>query len=222
MLALLTTIGGLVSAAVTAIATIFLWRVTKIMAEETKRMAEAASRPHVIASIDVNQWSTMYANITLENVGTGPAYEIEVSFDPAIPFETHGGDNNPPLSRVSLLKPGQALTSYLGGIQAVIDMEVTVTTSWRSAPDSSSREAISYVLDMRPLRAVSQLGAANPMVQIAETIKKMREDWEQVARAHRRLKVDVFDSRDRAREQRDIERRHRQIRARQEAGRPDT
>ena len=48
--------GGLLGTLVTAVATLFLWRVTKLLAVETKRMAEASAQPHVVATLDPNRW----------------------------------------------------------------------------------------------------------------------------------------------------------------------
>jgi len=44
--------GGALGTGVTAVATIFLWRVTRVLAAETTRMVEAGSRPHIVATIE--------------------------------------------------------------------------------------------------------------------------------------------------------------------------
>lgn len=46
----------------------------------------------------------------------------------------------------------------------------------------------------------SRLGAASPEVQIAEQVKKLREDWRPVAYGQRRLKADAYTQADRERE----------------------
>ncbi|MGR6466836.1 hypothetical protein [Rhizobium sp. PAMB 3182] len=44
---------------------------------------------------------------------------------------------------------------------------------------------------------LSYLGARNPVVMLAEQIKKLREDWKGVAGGRSRLKVGTFSSEDR-------------------------
>jgi len=56
-------IGGVLGTLVTAVATIFLWRVTSLLAVETQRMAKATSQPHVVATLDPNRWSMRHFDL---------------------------------------------------------------------------------------------------------------------------------------------------------------
>jgi hypothetical protein len=211
-------IGGGLGVLITAIATIFLWRVTRILAVETKRMADASARPHVVATIEPNPWSLLHADLRVENTGNATAYDIQVSFDP--PLENGGvrRKQDIPLQRISVLKPAQQLASYLSEFPPLLNTTYTVTVSWTRGAGDTKREMHSYGLDMGVYKDISQLGAADPLTHMAEQLKKIREDWKGVASGSQHLGVDVFTSGDRLHKRRqwDRERRRRQRVAQQQ------
>ena len=107
-------VGGLLGTLVTAVATLFLWRVTKLLAVETKRMAEASAQPHVVATLDPNRWSMRHFDLKVDNTGNATAYDIKVDFTPPlINGEGRAGAMAVPFENISLLKPGQGMGSYL-------------------------------------------------------------------------------------------------------------
>jgi hypothetical protein len=205
--------GGVLGSIVTAVATIFLWLVTKNLAKETRRMVEAGSRPHIVATIAPNRWSMNHADIHVENTGNATAYDIEISFDPPLPYEQmKDGSKRFPLQNVSILKPGQATYSYLSDFAPLMGNIYTANISWTRDPKQNHRERNEYTLDMHDLDEISRLGSSDPLAQMAQDIKKMREEWESVARGSRRIGVDIFTSGDRLHERRQRERwRRKQI-----------
>lgn len=79
------TISTLISAwaaLLTAVATFFLWRVTRLLADETKRMVDASVQPHVVVTLEPNSWAAFYFDINIANTGNAPAYDIEIGFNP--------------------------------------------------------------------------------------------------------------------------------------------
>lgn len=205
-----------VAALVTAVATVFLWRVTRVLAVETKRMADASAQPQVVVSIEPNQWTTMYADIIVANTGNAAAFDIVVNFDPPVERDETQAERPFPLERVSLLRPGQQITSFLSSFEPVINRAYTVTVSWKRDPQGNERESLSYQLDMSEFDGRGHLGAVNALNQIADEVKKMREDWRPVAQGSRKLSADVFSSGDRLHQQRQHQRYRRQ-RAREQA-----
>ena len=198
----------LLAAIATAIATVFLWRVTRILAVETKRMADAAARPQVVASIVPNRWSVIHLDIVVENTGNATAFDIEVSFDPPLENgEARGDDIDIPLQKISLLKPGQSLQSYLTEVGDYLEKAFTVTTSWALDPKAAERETLTYSFNMGDYKGVSYLGERDPLVQIAQQMKTLREDWQSVAKGTRRTKTEIFDAGDRQREREALDRR---------------
>jgi hypothetical protein len=211
-------VAGAIGTAVTAVATIFLWRVTKTLAVETKRMAEASSQPQIVATLEPNQWSMMHADLVIANTGNATAFDIRLTFDPPLQNgEAREGQRGIPFQKVSVLKPGHSASSYLSEFGPLLGNNYTVTITWLRDPASSDREASSYVLDMRDTDGITRLGAASPLIQIAEQMKKMREDWKAVAGGTRKLSVDLFTSADRLHARRNNERYRRRQRREQEA-----
>ena len=202
------TYGTLLASIVTAIATFFLWRVTGILAVETKRMADSG-RPQIVANIAPNQWSVLHLDINVENTGNATAFDIEVTFDP--PLENGEARTDKaliPFQTISVLKPGQSLKSYLSDVGDYLEKTFTVTVSWRLQPQDQKREQLSYSLNMADFKGVSYLGSRDPIVQVAEQIKKLREDWRHVASGTRKVKADTYDGADRQREREALDARY--------------
>lgn len=200
---------AVLGAVITALATVMLWRVTKVLAVETKRMAEASAQPQVVANIEPNQWAAMYADIVVANTGNATAFDVRVEFDPEIPKEPEMPDRPPPLRTVSLLRPGQKLVSYLTKFQPIIDVSYSVTVSWKRQPADQERETITYPLNLKEMDGRGNLGAADPMTQIATEVKNMRDDLKRVVDGTRHIQADVFTTIDRMHERRDFMRRRR-------------
>ncbi|MEC3768862.1 hypothetical protein U9J39_25185 [Cupriavidus sp. SS-3] len=199
---------GALGAVVTAVATFFLWRVTTVLAKETKRMAEATSQPHVVATLDVNRWSVRHFDLNVDNTGNATAYDIEIEFDPPLENGEARGDLDIPFQRISVLKPSQGLSSYVAEYAAIKDKAYTVKISWRRSPTDALREENSYTLNLADKIGISQLGN-DPLVQAAGDIRKFREDFSRLARGNTRFKVDSFSSSDRRREREAIAQRRR-------------
>lgn len=200
--ATITAYGGVISAAVTAVATIFLWLVTRTLAKETKRMVEASSRPHVVATIEPSRWSMRHCELTVANTGNATAYDIALKFEPGIIPDRQGmKDKGPPLQNISVLKPDQSMTSYLNEFGTVMGIKFEVKITWSREPGQKVRETNVYTLNMAHLEGMVRLGSSDPLVQIAEDIRKIRDDWRSVASGSRRISADIFTQADRERSQ---------------------
>lgn len=208
-------IGGLIGTLVTAVATIFLWKVTKILAYETTRMVEATSQPHVVATLDANVWSVRHFDLNVNNTGTGTAYDILVKFNPPLNTGEYPKTSGNPLERISVLKPGQGISSYAADYDRLKDGTYQVTVSWRRNPQIEVREENSYTLSLRDLENMSTLGG-DPVVKIAEHLKKIQEDARQFGTSRSRIQVDAYLTNDRLHETRVSERRMRALRQRRE------
>lgn len=202
---------------VTAVATVFLWRVTRTLAVETKRMAQASAQPQVVAHIEPNRWAMHHADLTVSNTGNATAFDIRISFDPPLERDEKRKDRPIPLQRISVLKPGQQLGSHLGAFAPLLKKVYRVDVSWRRDPHDSNREVLTYTLDMNDIEGSSRLGAADAMTQVAEQMKRLREDWQWVARGSKNLSVDVFTSADRQARQEELEQWYAEMEAEQEA-----
>jgi hypothetical protein len=202
-------VGGLLGTLVTAVATLFLWRVTKLLAVETKRMAEASAQPHVVATLDPNRWSMRHFDLKVDNTGNATAYDIKVDFTPPlINGEGRAGAMAVPFENISLLKPGQGMGSYLAEYSIVSKRVYSVRVSWRRSPADSQREENAYTINMADRQGVSDLGG-DPMVNIANDLAKIREDLRSLAQGSKRLKIDAYTAGDRLHERRVAARQRR-------------
>lgn len=205
-------IGSLLGTLVTAVATFFLWRVTKLLAVETQRMAKAAAQPHVVATLEANRWSMRHFDLHVTNTGNAAAYDIEVEFSPPLQNgEARAGGIGIPFQRVSVLRSGQGVSSYLSDYTRVKGQVYSVRITWRASA-GSTKEENSYTLDMTDKEGVSDLGG-DPVVKIAEHLKKIEENWKYIASGSRRMKVDAFGTADRLHEERVAARQRRNWRA---------
>ena len=203
--------------AVTMFATIVLAGLTWVLARATKQLARASSQPQVTATIQPNLWSMMHCDLIVENSGNAPAYDIIVGIDPEPKQAEARGESEPPLKNISILRPGQEMKSFLSDIESVADQEFKIEITWKRHPRDKDTDMITY--HHRLPKGISRLGAWSPEIQMAESLKHMQEDWQQVARGQRKLKVDGYDKGDREEERQVIE----QIRAkrRKEKGTDD-
>jgi hypothetical protein len=188
---------SVIGAVVVAVATVLLWRVTGVLAVETKRMADLSSAPHVVATIRPNRWSMMHADLEVENTGNATAYDVQLTFDPPLQNGEARDEMAIPLQKISVLKPGQAISSYLAEFPLLIDNSYRVSVSWLRSPQAAKREVNAYTLDLTEMKNITKLGASDPLVQIADQVKKVQEDLHRVVSGSRKPRIDVFSSADR-------------------------
>lgn len=203
-------------ALVTAGATVALWRVTQVLARETKRMADQASQPHVVATIEPNPWAMMYVDLKVANTGNAAAHEVQLEFDPPLSNGKARSDHAIPLQGISVLKPSQSLSSFLCDYENVKGVNFKVSVSWKRSPNAPTRETLTYSYSLGHYEGLSQLENDNPLIQISKHIKHIREDWRNVSTGLKRLRADIFTEADRKAEQQALERRWKREEQQQE------
>ncbi|MEN5247936.1 hypothetical protein [Brucella pseudintermedia] len=208
------------SGAITAFATLALAFLTWILARATNAMAKATSIANVVASLETNQWSWRHLDLVVHNTGNAPAFDVIVKFDPPLPYMTPKEAHDIPFGKISLLRPGQILSSNVNDFQSVREKIYRATIQWKKSPNAKHVESNVYDINIAGLGAISRLGAGSPEVQMAEQIKKIREDWQAVAHGQRRLAVDQYSGDDREREQEERMEARRQFRERHATGLP--
>lgn len=136
----------LLAAVVTAMATFALWRVTKVLAVETKTLAAMTSRPFVVSSFESSGADPTAINLTLRNTGNATAFDVKFRITPAPPKANGQPADNPEQTtfEISLLPPGQILP--LQGVMGrdVSDASFDVLVSWASLPNGKDREELNY------------------------------------------------------------------------------
>lgn len=166
----------LVAAFVTAVATFALWRVTRVLAVETKTLAAMTSRPFVVCSLESSGASAIALNLTLRNTGNATAFDVKFSLSPALP-KPNGEkpeDDTKTENEISLLPPGQAL--HLQGVMGpeVCDKKFAVTLSWSQLPGAKKRETLEYSFE--PKDGFRGGWNTKGVHEVAQELEKMRNE----------------------------------------------
>jgi len=187
---------------ITAIATLGLLFATIVLALFTKRLTDSSSSPQVIAILQPSRWAIKFLDLEVTNTGNATAFDISIAFDPPLLAEKTG-KNDPmpaPFDKVSVLKPGQMLSSFIGETFNYLAQTYRVTISWTRAPGNErSRQTLSYQLDLKHLERMTMLGAGDPAAATANELKKIREGILPFFRGSRRVDVDIHTQADRDR-----------------------
>ena len=163
----------------------------------------------MVATLDPNRWSMRHFDLKVDNTGNATAYDIKVDFTPPlINGEGRAGAMAVPFENISLLKPGQGMSSYLAEYSIVSKRVYSVRVSWRRSPADSQREENVYTINMADRQGVSDLGG-DPLVNIANDLAKIREDLRSLAQGSKRLKIDAYTAGDRLHERRVAARQRR-------------
>lgn len=187
--------------AVTAFASVALVGATYALMRATGRLADVSSQPMVVATLEPSIWDMSLIELVIANTGNASAFNIKISFTPDLTKE--GEHGNYVVNEISLLRPDQSIKSFLSEANAFLNREFHVEASWQKHPESSQRDAIAYSLDMRNYANQRRLGAVTPEVQIAQQLKRLREDWKNIAHGKRRVGVDSHSAADRQKEDED-------------------
>lgn len=102
------TLTQVLAALVTAVATIALWRVTRVLAIETTTLAKMTAQPFVVCWLESSASSAIALNLTLRNTGNATAFDIRMVLTPALPENPNQApteNNSETVFRTSLLPP---------------------------------------------------------------------------------------------------------------------
>ena len=213
----------LIAAGVTAFGTIVLALLTFVLAKHTKRANEISSSPIVVVTMTPNMWGVNHIDIEVENVGEATAFDIEIDYEPELVAWSSNEDRKVPYTKVAVLKPGQLLRASLDKYDNYADTEYKAKLSWARKPMSKKRETIEHTLTVKDIAEATYLGSRDATVQIAEQVKKIREDWKNIANGYNRLNSDVYTQADRTAEN-EARRQslERQLAKRQQNSTPDS
>lgn len=187
--------GGVI---VTALATMVLAYFTIILSRETKRLAEITSMPQVVMTLALNDWTLMHADVEVENVGTGTAFDITIEVTPPITEKGAGDVFKPfPLNKISILKPTQKMKCSIGEFHALLNTEFEVVISWQRDLKVSKRENLKYKIKGADYKNMMFIGPRTPEISSANSLKKLEETLKRAFDGLRKLQVDVYTQLDR-------------------------
>lgn len=164
-----------VAALITAMATLALWRVTRVLATETTALAKMTAHPFVVCSLESSGASAIALNLALRNTGNATAFDIKLRITPALP----SADGKPKPDEeatefyTSLLPPGQTLS--IQGVMGpeVHDNDYQAVVSWSDLPNGKDRETLSYSFKAKDgFRGGWNTRSTH---DVAEELKKIRE-----------------------------------------------
>lgn len=135
---------------VTAIATFMLWRVTRVLAVETKTLAKMTSRPFVVVSMEPVPGVSAHniLNLVLRNTGNATAFDITVRVSPYLPKvgkEPLVSDTETPF-KVSLLPPNQAIPLQGLKLENIHDKNFEFNIGWSCRPGAEQIDTIRYFI----------------------------------------------------------------------------
>jgi hypothetical protein len=87
--------------AILAITTIVYARITSRMLNETRKMRESQTEPHVFINVQPMERARFILNMVIQNIGPGPAYNLRLKVEPDIILRS---DHK--LSEINLMKQG--------------------------------------------------------------------------------------------------------------------
>ena len=197
-----------ISAGVSAWST---WR----LAKDNRRLLKAGTEPEVVAYLGLDQQSGFLVNLVLENVGQGPACDVEyfVNADPQ-DFADHKVrhvEAGATRKVRSLLPQGERVERFMGvGNRLYNEEEGTRLRPFRVTVSYSNLRGVrvdpkEYPLDITELRGALMHSPAEE--RIADSVEKIEKHLEHFGSGFRRLQVETITTAERRAE--DDERRAR-------------
>ncbi|WP_439523157.1 hypothetical protein [Marivita sp.] len=171
------TLAQLVATVIIAFATIALWRVTRVLADETSVLAKMTSQPFVVCALESSEVSAHALNLKLKNSGNGTAFDIKLKVSPPLPKADGTPKDGENMERsVSLLPPGSELAMQVVMGRDVHDTVFSAEVSWAHLPGSSEREVLKYTFSA--LDGFRGGAVSKGPHHIAEELEKIRKHVE--------------------------------------------
>jgi hypothetical protein len=161
-----------------AVSTAFYVILTRSLVKETKKLREAQTEPKISIRIEPNEHCMLYCDMIIQNIGLGPAYDLNFNISPDIK-----NFDEKPLSELNIIKNGIKylapsakrqffLTQFSKQskenreIQESFGIEVT----YKDGQDKILKEH--FTIDFSEFMGLTKLGES-PMYSIAESLKEI-------------------------------------------------
>ena len=189
---------------VTAGATVFLWRATKLLSDKTNDMAEAMSRAHVVITILPDPRRVRHVQMVIDNTGNATAYDIKAEIKPI--FTDNRSDKfSFPFQTLSLLRPGDELRGFVLEGHKLEDCTLNITISWALEPGSLKRVSQAYSLEASDFKYLTT-PKDDPLAGVVEALNGVRNMFNQTPSriSKKRFQFDIFTHADRQRERKEL------------------
>ena len=185
----------IIFSALVAIATVVYAFLTWGLVSETRKLREAQTEPKVFISIQPREQWINFIDLVIQNIGFGPAYDI--NFEVCPDFEYANGKF---LSGLGLVKnglkhlaPAQKLqfffTSLVENFEEKTKTFFEIRVTYRNALGRVYEDT--YLIDFSSLIGLTQLGEP-PMHSIANDIKQIKDDIRHLSSGFKKMKVVVY------------------------------
>jgi len=180
------------------VATVFYVILTHKLVKETRLLRIQQFRPQVTARVEPGQAALGFIDLVLENIGSGPAYEVTFKFDPDLELESNPKRN---LSNIGFLRsglrylgPGQELRTYLTRLYGRSDEVLQGPDRPRFRLDLSYRDGLgtgyseSFEIDFAHLAGLVRVGSP-PLPDIAKHLGDIESALTRLVSGFAKLKV---------------------------------
>lgn len=181
----------------TLVYAILTWRLTA----ENIRMRKAHTEPNVSVYLQQNRAGLHFFDLIVRNIGSGAAYNVTFKvleeFD--VPEEKKLSQIGFIQDGINYMPPDYHLKSYflnfLGHFDKIIDKNIKVQIFYENVKKEKISEVI--LLNMSQYKGVRGLGE-DPLDKMAKALESIRTNINHIASGFKHLRVDTFDSGDRA------------------------
>ena len=173
-------------AAILAITTIVYAWITRRMLNETKRMRESQTEPHVFVNVQPMERAKFILNMVIQNIGHGPAYDLKFKVEPDILLEPAYK-----ISEINLMKNGFRYLAPDQKLECIVAYSIAeakkkektlhdVTVSYRNKDRKAFEET--FTLDFTEYFGM-RYSDTDPNKGIIEKLDAIHKDIDSVSRS---------------------------------------
>jgi len=170
----------IIFSATVAFSTVIYARLTRKLVDETIKLRKAQTEPKISIRIEPTENCMLYCDMIIENIGLGPAYDINFALDPDIK-----DFYKKPLSELNLIKngikylaPGTKRQFFFTQFSAETKDPVKFHDSFliKVVYKNSKHETIeeSFIIDFSEFFGITKLGES-PICSIANSLKSIEK-----------------------------------------------
>lgn len=189
------TIADLAFTGAVAFAAIVGIRLNRRLVEETSHLRRAETDPFVAIYIEYQRLRPSFFDMVIQNVGRGPAHDINFSIDPDIPIwvgnDEEGNEGNMRSHRltnlavfrsgIKFMAPMQEIRFFFGAFQQLTKEAISIKSTYYGAPAGRRRSEFSetFVIDVGVFDGMGTIGTP-PAKEVADALKRIQRDIERI------------------------------------------
>jgi len=185
---------------------------TRKLTTETIKMRKAQTDPKLTVYLKHNDAGIHFLNFVVENIGTGQAYDVKMTVIKEPELKKKNGNMLKELGIIQHglkhIAPRQKIEtwymSFIGIYEQVINDSIEISIEYKN--DSKENISEYFIINFSQFGNINQLGG-NPIQKIAQNMEKIERNISKITSGWNRIKVDVYDTEDRERSQKELEQR---------------